>query len=818
MFRSNENSTLVSTKSFASNGIFRNDGTKPRLVSLLQRAATLAVKDDDPWSKYNIGKVPAERVIRHLYNPISQQWTTDETIVKIEREPFTHGAMRYCYRMKKRTQPPASATNHRFHRYGWEFASNYVAKAYIDPKTGLIDTSDTAKRAVQNDILLQYEAQHWAEKFNQTDARTKINFIRAYAIEFPDRDGQPLLAVERFISGKDSYGASFVKHNTNSGYVDTELRRVTPQVFSAYSFYASNGNRLVADIQGVGDLYTDPMVLSQDYRYGDGDLGPRGMALFFNTFRHCGMSDGIGIPIFALSKNELKVQAKYEEDEETLSHESDCDVSVDDDPSLGSNHSREILDAFQRLDMNRKRRASMLLLPNDLASAVERDTERRSNVTSRAQFSQSIRSSMVAICGTNTSSSTKGKIRSMHHRTASDIDEVQLCLSRAQSDLKFTNHDFHRKHSGQLKQRNFRDETKLHKSAIVRTVSAPMMINTELRLNLGRVHYQLAILHGMGRFPETVPSRLNHEKNDERQHDACHQEDKKSDLDVNHDVYSVLFHLSYAAALQNAPACLALGRVQSGLESSVSVLLHTIVPTDFEAAKILLRRAMMSSPSTHTGDNDLTSKVDPSSPKPKVAAGCLLFQILQDETHLAGKTSPILDNITIEVLEEILRLLDALEKENEEIKEHQKVVMRGNTTKLQRGDRVLADYALEGNYFPATVHAVDDCSITVCYDDDGSMESLPNDHVRLLVPPTATQTSLGGPLSDDEAFANIDGGDDSFIMKRYELLHDLAELNERAGKLDAASHLYEQAADGAMADGKMKTAAEWSCKAGEIRS
>ena len=49
------------------------------------------------------------------------------------------------------------------------------------------------------------------------------------------------------------------------------------QVFSVYSFYASQGNRLVADIQGVGDLYTDPQVLSSDYRFGDGDLGPRGM-------------------------------------------------------------------------------------------------------------------------------------------------------------------------------------------------------------------------------------------------------------------------------------------------------------------------------------------------------------------------------------------------------------------------------------------------------------------------------------------------------------------------------------------------------------
>ena len=79
-----------------------------------------------------------------------------------------------------------------------------------------------------------------------------------------------------FYTTGDSYGNGFLKHNTNSGFVDMEEHRKTPQVFSAHSFYASNGTRLVADVQGVADLYTDPQVLSMDYRFGDGDLGPRG--------------------------------------------------------------------------------------------------------------------------------------------------------------------------------------------------------------------------------------------------------------------------------------------------------------------------------------------------------------------------------------------------------------------------------------------------------------------------------------------------------------------------------------------------------------
>ena len=146
---------------------------------------------------------------------------------------------------------------------------------------------------------------------------------------------------------------------------DTDLHRITPQVFSAHSFYASEGTRLVADIQGVGDLYTDPQVLSVDYRFGDGDLGPRGMALFFNSFRHNAVSDAMGIPIFPLSRNELRHQAKYEEDEETVS---DDDHSQLEESSLGEIR----LDRFQRLDMNRMRRSMLLKTPKEVLAFDEK--------------------------------------------------------------------------------------------------------------------------------------------------------------------------------------------------------------------------------------------------------------------------------------------------------------------------------------------------------------------------------------------------------------------------------------------------------------
>jgi elongation factor 2 kinase len=178
-----------------------------RLVALLKQAAAAAVEKGDPWAKHEMPvRVPAERVVRHFYHYSTQSWTSEETIVKMERQPFTHGAMRFCYRLKKRSALPESATNHRFHQHGWTRACNYVAKTYHtkttanggddqeeeeEDSTCSIDTSEQAKEAVRNDVSLQYEAAHWAERFNAKNPPKQIIFIRAYALEFPDRPGQP---------------------------------------------------------------------------------------------------------------------------------------------------------------------------------------------------------------------------------------------------------------------------------------------------------------------------------------------------------------------------------------------------------------------------------------------------------------------------------------------------------------------------------------------------------------------------------------------------------------------------------------------------
>lgn len=75
------------------------------------------------------------------------------------------------------------------------------------------------------------------------------------------------------------------KHNNNFGSV-SEDERNTPQAFSHFTYEASNHEILAVDIQGVGDLYTDPQLHTLDGNdFGKGNLGVTGFHKFMSTHR-----------------------------------------------------------------------------------------------------------------------------------------------------------------------------------------------------------------------------------------------------------------------------------------------------------------------------------------------------------------------------------------------------------------------------------------------------------------------------------------------------------------------------------------------------
>ncbi|KAK1831889.1 hypothetical protein QBC39DRAFT_330439 [Podospora conica] len=187
--------------------------------------------------------------------------TTELTIHK-RSKPFAQGAIR----LASYAQTPVS-TNH------------LVVKTYKRDGKRLADLAE--------DMRCQALCKAFALEFNSMlDERHSVDFVVVTCLEpksSADFNGE-CMSLEPLLQG------DYVKYNSNCGYVNNEQPddpfHHAAQAFSHFSFERSRGAFLVADLQGVNHVLTDPAIHARDpnrFRLSDGNLGEDGFKFFFAT-------------------------------------------------------------------------------------------------------------------------------------------------------------------------------------------------------------------------------------------------------------------------------------------------------------------------------------------------------------------------------------------------------------------------------------------------------------------------------------------------------------------------------------------------------
>jgi len=195
-----------------------------------------------------------------------------ESKVLLNPVPFSKGAMRYA-----------------FYMYDNFLNQKLVAKIPFKFSSNEEKNLEDSRRDLETIAVCQYIADSFNEYIlNKIEDKTNlINFVRCFIYELKNPIcisglSVKIFQVENFIEGE------YKKYNNNFGWVNKEQDELTliAQSFSHFSWQFTKGHLLISDLQGVKGYLTDPQIHCLDLdKYGDGNLGYRGIIQFFYTHK-----------------------------------------------------------------------------------------------------------------------------------------------------------------------------------------------------------------------------------------------------------------------------------------------------------------------------------------------------------------------------------------------------------------------------------------------------------------------------------------------------------------------------------------------------
>ncbi|KAH7329507.1 hypothetical protein B0I35DRAFT_474104 [Stachybotrys elegans] len=178
--------------------------------------------------------------------------------IRTRSRPFANGAMRTAtYARPMHTTSP------------------FVIKKFFN--------HDALFPAMIEDMRIQALCKAFALEFNSLVPGVPVDFVVTMSLhrKTDKSRGEPI-SIEPFISG------DYVKYNNNFSYVLAESSAFNDraQAFSHFTFERSWGHMMVVDLQGVGNLLTDPCIHTKyddRFKLSETNLGAKGFKSFFAT-------------------------------------------------------------------------------------------------------------------------------------------------------------------------------------------------------------------------------------------------------------------------------------------------------------------------------------------------------------------------------------------------------------------------------------------------------------------------------------------------------------------------------------------------------